>query len=157
MLERSHRRLEERLGELRDAVAHIAAGAGDDDDLEVVDDVLAFLTRSVMRHEADEEESVFPRLAGTRALDALIAQLTADHKAQRRLVERARAAWSGEGTSRVRGRKLLRLCDQLESSYRAHVDREDRRLLPALRTELDADDRRAIAREMQARRGRVAR
>lgn len=62
-LDRCHRRLEERLRELVESSAAIASGDASDEHWEVVEEVLAYLERAVVRHEEDEEASVFPRLA----------------------------------------------------------------------------------------------
>lgn len=154
MLERSHRKLEHHLLLLRQAASRVAAQSTAKGDRELIVEVLQFLERQVDRHERDEEESVFPRLPATAAISRLVSELTSEHQQQRKLVERAAVAWRSRDGARTRGRRLLRIADQLESAYRAHVDREDRRLLPAMREHLTRTQIRDIATEMQSRRGR---
>src|SRR5690606_33439733 len=85
-LERSHRRL----GEACDALA----AAARDRDLETVSDVCSFFSRQVRRHEQDEERSLFPRLEGPEARDA-IERLCREHRAHEALHERLERALSG--------------------------------------------------------------
>ena len=66
-LERSHRRLEEAC----DALTMAAR----DRDIETAGDVCAFFARQVRRHEEDEEQSLFPRLANA-ALQAVLERLS---------------------------------------------------------------------------------
>ena len=62
MLERSHRRLEERLADLTRAAGDIVRERAEAGAIEQVDAVLDYLERSAARHETDEEESLFLRL-----------------------------------------------------------------------------------------------
>jgi hemerythrin-like domain-containing protein len=136
---RSHRRLEERLTELREAVSPQR--------LDIVDDVLAFIERAVRRHEDDEEQSLFPRLAADGELAPTLAALAEEHRAHQALHARLReAARTGEG--------LAPVVDALVEAYRAHIHVEETSLFPAARRLLDAAALDAIAGEMQARRGR---
>ncbi|HUQ03832.1 MAG TPA: hemerythrin domain-containing protein, partial [Kofleriaceae bacterium] len=134
MLARSHRRLEERLIELRRAVEGIVHERTDSDDLEVVDSVLDFLERSALRHELDEEESLFPRLRTNRDLTALLHDLQIDHEEHRRLVahlQSLRNGWGPGGPDAGAGAAMAIAVNDLSRAYRAHIEREDRELLPA--------------------------
>ena len=153
-LSASHRRQEERLGEAMVAATALAEGAGSRRDTRVIADVLAFLRKQAQRHIADEEESVFPRLSHRPGNRDLIAELLVEHREHDALLatlERLCEAW-GEalpriGNAVVFARKLAEFSD----GYRAHIAREDAELLPAME-QLGADDLRAIASEMMARR-----
>jgi hemerythrin-like domain-containing protein len=143
-LERSHRRLEERLAELR---------GGDPD---AVLDAIAWFERSVTRHEEDEERSLFPRLAGEPALERTLRTLAVEHVAHRELHEKLRALaepWPGRAPTAEERAELTRLVAELDEAYRRHIALEERELFPAARR-LEADELAGIAAEMAARRPR---
>ncbi|MBM4357046.1 MAG: hemerythrin domain-containing protein [Deltaproteobacteria bacterium] len=145
MLRNSHRRLLERLEDLRTA----ASGPLDDERRATIDDVLGFLGRAVRRHEADEEASLFPRLAAHPEFAALAGQLTAEHATQAELAEALGYALDADD-----GDTLRRLADDLAASYVRHVEREERELFPAAERLLDDEARAAMLTEMDRRRGR---
>ena len=145
MLERSHRRLEDRLVEL-------VAAAGDwrrrrdADALSICRDVCHFLERAAARHERDEEDSVFPRLPRSPLIDGL----AADHRAHEKLTaELSRRLAAGAPDPDA----LVRLAAELERRYRDHIEREERDLFPLIES-LPPADRDAAFDEMQSRRGR---
>jgi hemerythrin-like domain-containing protein len=148
-LGRSHRRLEERLDDLT------RASADENVDIELVREVAAFLMRAVRRHEEDEEQSLFPRLAAHGELAATIAELSREHREHEALHARL-AALVGRleaGDAAARG-ELDVVADALVRAYRAHIDEEERHLFPAARAALDDAALAGIAEEMQARRDR---
>lgn len=146
MLLRCHRRLEEMLAEL-------VAAAGDwrrrlnPDALEVARDASAFLHRTALRHEADEEESVFVRLPASPLLETL----AAEHREHRRCIEELGALLEHEHPD---ASALLRVAVDLERRYREHIEREEDELVPLIDAELGPATRAEIYQEMQARRGR---
>ena len=139
MLERCHRRLEETLAELAPPTR------------QALDEALHFIDRSMQRHENDEEQSLFPRLAGLTALAPLLDRLTAQHRAQSALVEELRAQLSAADGDDAR---VADVVARLGAAYRAHIAVEERELFPAARAALSADDVAAMGAEMDARRGR---
>ena len=143
-LTRSHRRLEEALAALSEATS------GERLDEATARDVADFLARQVRRHEADEEESLFPRLASIADLASVLAQLRAEHEAHVALHEQLERAL---GATPIRD-ELRRVAAALEDAYRTHIDIEEAVLFPAARRALNAQDLAAIVEEMQARRGR---
>ncbi len=147
---RSHRRLEERLADLKTAVR-----APELDEV-AVRDVSEFLARQVQRHEQDEEKSLFPRLARVPELDGVLAQIAEEHAAHHALHERleriVRAFDFAKPTAEHRA-ELVVVADALEDAYRTHIDVEEAVVFPAARKALDPRDLAAIAEEMQARRG----
>lgn len=142
-LTRSHRRLEEALRALSDAAR------GESLDEATARDVADFLGRQVKRHEADEEESLFPRLASVAEIAPILDQLRAEHAAHVALHERLDRALSEADLVEVR-----RVAAALEDAYRTHIDVEEAVLFPAARRTLKEQDLAAILEEMQARRGR---
>ena len=150
-LERSHRRLEERLIELEEAADAIEAGRDVAQALETVRGVAAWFGRAGARHEADEEASLFPRLRAHGVAAALCEELAAQHRAQADLwAEMARLLAASEldaAALAARVRALFR-------SYAAHVRAEEDELFPAARAALDAAELAGMLEEMAARRGR---
>ena len=152
-LERSHRRLEERLEDLT-WIAREARGAAAD--VDAVRDVAAFFTRAVRRHEEDEESSLFPRLRESAELAPLLEQLAAEHRAHLTLHARLEpliTTLDRTPDDAAAIAELAQVAEALVSAYRAHVDAEERTLFPAARAALDADALAAMSLEMQARRG----
>jgi hemerythrin-like domain-containing protein len=155
MLERSHRRLEERISELQRAAGAILRERADTGDLAAVDDVLAYLERSAVRHETDEEESLFPRLRVHRELRPLLAELSAEHDLHRQIVAHLRtqrSGWPPGGPDAGDGAALAMTTGELARAYRAHIEREERELLPAARDHLSRSELAAIRLEMERRR-----
>lgn len=137
--------------ELEGAATGIAAGESLPANWELATDVLAYLERAGVRHEEDEEETVFPRLAHLPALRPLLKTLRAEHRSQRKLVAQLADLVSAQAESGT-ARKLSRLAAKLQTSYQAHITREDAELLPAMKRYLDADSEAEMAAEMAARR-----
>ena len=155
MMERSHRRLEERMVELQraaEAIVRERAGGGE---AEQVDAVLAFLERSAARHESDEEESLFPRLRQHGELVSLMSDLAQEHDHHRHLVAQLRAlrsGWSPEGPDAGDGAALAIAANELARAYRSHIEREERELMPMARDRLTATERTQVGLEMERRR-----
>ena len=143
-LERSHRRLEERLDDLPRAAADLD-GPKHDEALAYILDTVAWMERAVRRHEEDEEQSLFPRLGG-RGLDGLMQALADEHQRHERLQAKLAQA-SQLPAAEVRG-----IVDELVEAYRRHIDEEERELFPAAKQALDAGALDEIAAEMEARR-----
>jgi len=139
MLERCHRRLEETLDTLRTPTR------------QALDEALAFIDRAVKRHEDDEEQSLFPRLARVPQLAGLLDRLTVQHRDQTALIEELRAELAA---ARPDERALADVVARLDASYREHILMEERQLFPAAKAALDADDLGGMASEMESRRGR---
>jgi hemerythrin-like domain-containing protein len=153
-LERSHRRLEERLDDLA------MATSGETVDLDAVREVAAFFARAVRRHEDDEERSLFPRLRGRPELVPILERLSREHREHEALhtkldalaqipVTEASARPAAELRAEVEA-----VGDALTRAYRAHIEEEERHLFPAARAALDATAQAEMVAEMQARRGR---
>lgn len=156
MLERSHRRLEQRLADLIMAAEAVAQGEPGDH-LAAIDEVLEFLERSATRHEVDEEGSLFPRLRRHLALSPLLETLTSEHARHHRLHGELRDLRRRLGPGRLDptdGARLADLAGQLDRAYRLHIEREEAELLPAARAHLSADELSAMLDEMDERRER---
>ena len=145
-LTRSHRRLEERLAELADA-------AFADDPYDVVRDVVGFFSRAIRRHEADEEQSLFPRLGTLEGLAPLMAKLAAEHREHEVLHRRLDDILAAIEEGALPSAELREVALALSNAYRTHLEEEEKVLFPAARAVLGADAIADIAKEMEGRRG----
>ena len=136
----THRRMEEELRALE-----AAAGSQDRQGLDVA---LDFFASAAKRHHEDEEASLFPRLRGDAGLVPLLDALAAEHRehegARREIEELLRE----NADATVTAVSIARFVGML----RAHIEKEDRELLPAAERALDAEAREAVATEMRERR-----
>lgn len=147
-LERSHRRLEE--------ACEALSIAARDHDIETASDVCAFFARQVRRHEEDEERSLFPRLVDAGAspeLRALLERLAREHREHEAVHARLEEAVSGRFEGDL-WQELTAIAELMTRAYQAHVAREEAHVFPAAEALLGSDAIDAIAREMDARRGR---
>jgi hemerythrin-like domain-containing protein len=144
MLLRCHRRLEERLQDLE-----AAGGLGPEEAREVAENVLGFLDRAVARHELDEEQSLFPRLAVRPDLAQALATLGREHREQTQIIERFRQAHAG-GT--LDPGAIAAFARELGAAYAGHIALEENELFPAARSLLGPDSLADMAREMEERR-----
>ena len=136
----THRRMAEEL-----AALEVAARAGDGQGLDMG---LDFFASAAKRHHEDEEASLFPRLRGDAGLVPLLDGLASehrDHEAARREIEEL---VRGNADTRAIAASVARFVAML----RAHIEKEDRELLPAAERMLDAETREAVAEEMRGRR-----
>ncbi len=154
-LERTHRRLEERLAVLEQAAADLLDPARRDGALADVDDVMAWLDRAGVRHHDDEEQSLFPRLASVASLQTIVAALEAEHRALDAATHAVDALLGGQ-IDDAGAREIIALAAKLGDVYRAHLDREELELFPAARAALAPAVQEEIGREMIARRPRTA-
>jgi hemerythrin-like domain-containing protein len=145
MLLQSHRRLRERLADLQGAADRLP----DPDALAIIDDVLGFFARAVARHERDEEQSLFPRLAPLPELAPLMTALTEEHREKERLAEELDMALAARDERAIR-----EMVSALIVAHTRHIDREEAELFPAAERALGPDVQAEMLREMQARRGR---
>lgn len=156
MLEASHRRLGERLDELERATATLCRDPRDEEARERVGDVVSYLTRSVVRHERDEEESLFPlvelRGGDTESVPELLAMLRAEHRQQEAAVARLTQLSAEEKWVEAR-----ELSETLSTSYREHAAAEEVELFPLARLLLGADERKQMLTAMEARRSKGSR
>jgi hemerythrin-like domain-containing protein len=124
---------------------------------EMLEGIVRWFETNGLRHRIDEDESLFPRLAGaaaaTPALAAALRELRADHAEEESLVScLARAACDlaenpaqGIVTARAVARAVV-------THFRRHMDVEERVVMPEAARALGPDDLAAVADEMERRR-----
>ncbi len=85
-------------------------------------------------HEVREEQDVFPHFEQAKRLSDLVSILRQQHSAGRETTELIlRLATAGDAHDHEKRRKLYAAIHQFSRLYRAHTDREDTVLFPALR------------------------
>lgn len=155
-----HRRIEDRLGVLERAAAHLEDLRGEA--IEAITNSFRFFDSNGVWHTADEEESIFPRIE-SRLGDAdarFLHDLEAEHREAEALYSRLKElaanltpsdSVSSDGVTAEFRQTVERLC----AIYRSHIASEDSRFLDIARRVLDEGQLSEIAREMKARRGLV--
>jgi len=113
--------------------------------------VLRYFDIAAPQHHADEEQQLFPALAGNAELQSLIQRLTAEHAEHDRLWQVLRL-----DLQRIMGgrpsRQLHEHSEPFIQASLAHVSIENRRILPHARASLDAQTLRKIGEAMAQRR-----
>jgi hemerythrin-like domain-containing protein len=159
LLSDCHRRIERFLGILVQIGGQVDRGPLAADERSAIGRALAYFRSSAPRHTADEEESLFPRLRASGALDRITA-LEADHDqaaADHRAVHELFTDWLAKGSLSVeRSAQLRAALRRLEDLYARHIAIEDQELFPLAASMLGAGDLTAIGLEMAARRGVAA-
>jgi hemerythrin-like domain-containing protein len=158
MLIDCHRRIEHFLHILC-LVAGRAHGRGlTNEEKEAVEAALNYFRVGGQRHNADEEESLFPRLRATRmgASASDLGGLESDHKLANTLhatVEELYRAWIAAGRmSPGDGERILAATDQLKRLYEEHIRIEEGVVFPRAVEVLDVRALVAMGREFRARR-----
>jgi iron-sulfur cluster repair protein YtfE (RIC family) len=154
-LEQTHRRLEERLEQLVRAADDLTQGIGPSAALADVEEVAGFLGRGALRHVEDEEQTLFPRLAGRAELAATMSALEEEHRQHRAIEDELRGivdGWGGEVPARAAAERVLELGRRLREVYAAHIRREEQELFPRARALLGAEVIAEMGREMMVRR-----
>lgn len=157
-----HRRIERFLSILEKVVISGRGGHLDHESREAINASLTYFREAAPKHTADEEESLFPRLArqqtnGDRSVAEQIRRLSSDHAAvqQRHAdIERLAAQWLQDGymSANDTGELLLNLA-ALKTIYASHIQLEDTKLFPQAKRLLGDDELAEIGMEMAARRG----
>ncbi len=117
---------------------------------------LRYFTEALALHVLDEEESIWPRLAGRAAgLDATMAQLRAQHfahVARRDAVVAALRAVFQNPNEPVHHRRLAAAAATLETDFAEHLALEEADFIPQLARLLTEDESETILEELRARR-----
>jgi hemerythrin-like domain-containing protein len=151
-----HRRIERFAG-----VLHGVALRGallDDESRAALGKALEYFREAAPRHTADEEDSLFRRLARLPQARAELERLSAEHAAIEALQARADElgrAWLAAGALAQADRaEFESVASELVRRYAEHIASEERVLLPLARERLDPLDLLSIGVEMRMRRDR---
>jgi len=143
------------------AVAGFNGGQLSEDERRALDAALRYFREAAPKHNADEEESLFPRLHSVphpevRSALADLARLEQEHGWAVPLhaeVDRLGQQWLFEARlARDQARAFQSAVDKLESMYGPHIEFEDRVLFPLAARVLSPAQRTEIAQEMAKRR-----
>jgi hemerythrin-like domain-containing protein len=159
MLKDCHRRIERFLGILC-RVADRARGRGlTGEEREAIEASLNYFRVGGMRHTADEEESLFPRIRAQCTPNEFpeLGGLESDHQRANELhaaVEGLYRAWIAEGClSREEEERMLAATEELKLLYEEHIQVEERVVFPRAAEALGGPALAAIGREFRERRG----
>lgn len=152
MLSACHGRIERQLVTLAKLQRHLPEHGCDKDAQAAARAILRYFDQAAPNHHADEEASVFPRLlARAPTAHAVVERLLAEHETLaanwRRLRPLLASIAAGE-----RANLDARTVHDVQSAYDAHIDCEERELIPLARQALPPEEIAAIGREMAARR-----
>jgi hemerythrin-like domain-containing protein len=158
MLTDCHRRIEHFLQILCLVAERPSSRAMTDEETAAVHASLQYFRAGGQRHNADEEQSLFPRLRATCGDEDSdqIAGLESDHKdasALHACVEELYAAWIKSGGLNERDQeKLSSMTKKLQELYQQHIQLEEQVIFPRAARALDVETIAAIGREFRARR-----
>lgn len=117
---------------------------------------LRYFTEALPLHVRDEEDSLWPRLAGrSAALDATLAQMRAQHFGHEARVDKVVATLRVvlvAPDNVVARKRLAAAAATLESDFEEHLELEERELFPHLERELGAAEQVAVVAELRQRR-----
>ena len=155
-----HRRIEMFLGSL-EAVATVIDQPLTEETRRALDGALRYFREAAPKHNADEEESLFPRMRGIRdaaaqSAVAKIEKLEEEHRWAAPLhaeVERLGAIYlSGGSLSETEVEGFRKAVSELGPMYREHIRVEEDVVFPAAARMLSRDEQAAVGEEMAARR-----
>jgi iron-sulfur cluster repair protein YtfE (RIC family) len=138
-------------------LAH-AQGASTEEIAQAAASLHRYYSVSLPLHEADEDQTLQPRLravAGEQVRHALLA-MGDQHQAIDELIERLLPLLvlvrDNPGTLTQVGGEMCSITKALEETFRAHLQMEEEVIFPAIRSALPESTRAEILREMQERR-----
>jgi hemerythrin-like domain-containing protein len=117
---------------------------------------LDYFLEAAPKHTLDEEDSLFPRLAGDPSAAETIRELSRDHLAAdvlHREVEKIGRGWLAQALTSQNRNVLTESLKSLQTLYLEHIRIEDNQLFPLAAKLLPVDDLREIGQEMARRRG----
>ena len=158
MLTDCHRRIEQFLGILCTVVERAVGRGLTGEEAAAVRAALDYFRSGGVRHTADEEESLFPRLrAKTNGQSmAKLEALEADHETAGELheaVEKIYFEWmTGGALGAERERELRGATDRLKALYQAHIAVEESVVFPQAAKVLDRATIATMGQEFRARR-----
>ncbi len=159
MLTDCHRRIERFLGILCLVAKRARGRALTDEEREAVDASLNYFRVGGVRHTADEEESLFPRIRTQCSPNesAELGGLESDHQRANELhtvVEDLYRKWIvADGLNVVEEEKILGATEELRLLYEEHIKIEERVVFPHAARVLSGPAIAAIGREFRERRG----
>ncbi|MDO9315730.1 MAG: hemerythrin domain-containing protein [Burkholderiaceae bacterium] len=157
MLLACHERVRRSLALLGRLVRHVGDHGHDEQSRSAASDVLRYFDLAAPLHHDDEEQHVFPILAGSGDADlaAAVAGLHSDHLRMSALWAGLRVtleAWSGAGAAGAGAGALLDQIADFDHLYAAHLATEEGVVFPAARARMDDQRLAVMSADMQRRR-----
>lgn len=158
MLTDCHRRIEHFLNILCLVVARAERRALTGEEAEAIHAALQYFRVGGVRHTADEEESLFPRIRAELGCGTLeeLEHLEDDHAAAAGLhaaVETLYLKWISEASlDEFDTQQLVSKTESLKKLYAAHIQVEEKLVFPRAAQLLESETVQAIGREFRARR-----
>lgn len=160
MLEDCHKRILYFMGLLTGLAESATSSSLTLSERDSLDRALRYFREAAPRHNADEEESLFPEMRSGEQTGAALEQLAAleaDHRwveSQHAEADAIGQAWLSTGTIPEADRARLRaILSPLLRFYTHHIAIEEEEVFPAARKILSIEQQRKVGREMAARRG----
>src|SRR5215470_7121089 len=153
MLSACHRRIERHLATMARLQRYLSEHGCDDDARTAARNLLRYFDSAAPNHHADEEASVFPRLArlNTAEVADLLAGLAHDHETIGAQWRKLRPLMVAIAAGQRANLPPKFVADAL-AAYESHIEKEERDLLPLAARVFDPATVAAIGREMAARR-----
>lgn len=158
MLIDCHRRIERFLNILVVVADRARGRALNGEETEAVQAALHYFCVGGQRHNADEEESLFPRLRAECSAEELeeLSGLESDHQAANALhqeVDSLYAEWiENQRLGREKEQGLSSATVRLKGLYEQHIRTEESQVFPRAKAALSGDTVAAIGKEFEARR-----
>lgn len=114
--------------------------------------VIRYFSTAARLHHQDEEDDLFPLLVGNADMVELITRLRAEHQTLESAWQALERQLDGVLEARHDPQALATTIGQFCTAYRAHIDIENRHLLPKARTLLGTDRLTRLGESMAARR-----
>lgn len=158
MLTDCHRRIERFLHILCTVAAQASGRSLNQEETDAVIAALHYFNEGGRRHNADEEQSLFPRIRAAESGSHLddLAHLEDDHRRTEQLhhqVEALYRKWIASSALTITGQtQLLSATSELQRIYTAHIETEESAIFPHAAQVLDPSAIAAIGAEFQARR-----
>ena len=160
LLEDCHKRILHFMQTLVTLAESVGVAPLNDDDRDSLERSLRYFREAAPRHNADEEESLFPKLRAHSDAEAIftrVASLVSDHRwaeTQHFEVDAIGRRWLSAGVLRANDYARLRtLVQSLWRFYAHHIEIEEKDVFPTARRILSATEREILGREMAERRG----
>lgn len=154
LLSACHGRIERQLATLERLQRHLPENGCDADARAAALGILRYFDGAAPHHHADEEQSLFPRLAAAvpgRA-DRLIAELAREHETLAANWRHLRPLLAGIAAGACANLSPKQVA-AVRRAYDAHIAKEETELIPLAAQTFDAGTLATIGREMAARRG----
>jgi hemerythrin-like domain-containing protein len=148
-LREEHARIEVQLQTLDRAAARLEHAEGDAAALAEVIQTLAFFAGEGARHEAHEEQTLFPRLRPLPEFRQVLSAIEFQHRMNETESRALAACVAGFGPGS--GRELRHLAYRFAFLQRGHAVAEERALFPLAAERLAPEVRAEMLREMRAR------